>query len=144
MNAKMATVRAGIKPYPAYRTPTVLVLEDSASIRELLALHLSNAGYEVLEAEDAVVAGKMVLQEAPDLIIADIKLPYMSGVEFISALRTEARFRDIPVVFLSSQDQFDAQARELRAAAYLTKPVSLDRLLEVVEVCVQPIVRPGK
>ena len=121
---------------PFQRRATVLVLEDSTAIRELLVLHLTNAGYEVLEAEDAVVAGQLVLQAPPDLIIADIKLPYMSGIEFIAAHRTEPGLRDIPVVFLSSRDQYDERARELRAAAYLTKPVTVERLLEVVALYV--------
>lgn len=116
----------------------VLVLEDSKIIRELLTLHLANAGYEVLEAEDAVVAGEMILQAPPDLIIADIELPYMSGLDFIAALRTEPDLCDIPVVFLTSHgyDQFDDRAKQLRAVAYLTKPVSAERLLEVVALCV--------
>lgn len=117
---------------------SVLVLEDSDPIRELIVLHLTNAGYEVREAEDAVVAGELVLQAPPDLIIADISLPYMSGIDFIAALRTEPGLCDIPVVFLTSHadDQFDERAKQLRAAAYLTKPVSLARLLEVVALCV--------
>ena len=116
----------------------VLVLEDSDPIRELIVLHLTNAGYEVREAEDAVVAGELILQAPPDLIIADISLPYMSGIDFIAALRTEPGLCDIPVVFLTSHadDQFDERAKQLRAAAYLTKPVSLARLLEVVALCV--------
>jgi CheY-like chemotaxis protein len=116
----------------------VLVLEDSDPIRELIVLHLTNAGYEVREAEDAVVAGELILQAPPDLIITDISLPYMSGIDFIAALRTEPGLCDIPVVFLTSHadDQFDDRAKQLRAAAYLTKPVSLARLLEVVALCV--------
>lgn len=123
---------------PFHRRASVLVLEDSQPIRELLVLHLANAGYEVLEAEDAVVAGELILQAAPDLIIADIELPYMSGLDFIAALRTEPGLCDIPVVFLTSHahDQFDERAKQLRAAAYLTKPVSAARLLEVVALCV--------
>ena len=60
----------------------------------------------------------------------------MSGIDFIAALRTEPGLRDIPVVFLSSRDQYDERARELRAAAYLTKPVTVERLLEVVALYV--------
>lgn len=114
----------------------VLVLEDAEVIRQLLVMHLRAAGYEVLEAEDAVVAGKIVLQAPPDLIIADIQLPYMSGVDFVAALRTEPHLQGIPVVFLSSEDEFDLRAREVGAAAYLTKPVRVDRLLEVVASCI--------
>lgn len=113
---------------------SILVIDDAESMRELLRLHLTSSGYSVATAEDAIVAGKLLLKMPPNLIITDVSMPYMSGIEFVAALRTEARFRDIPIVFLSSEDQFDGPARELGAAAYLTKPVSLDRLLNVVEL----------
>lgn len=124
---------AYLKATPATR---ILVLEDSPSVRELLAIHLSNAGYAVLQAEDAIIAGKLVLEAAPDLIVADVKLPYMSGIEFIAALRTEPSFTDIPVVFLSSADLLETVPKELRAAACLMKPVRVDRLLDVIALSV--------
>ena len=118
-------------------THKVLVLENSASFREMLALHLSNAGYAVLQAEDAVVAGRLILQRAPDLIIADIHVPYLSGVEFVGALRSDPSFKDIPVIFLSSEVDLEAAARQVQAQAFLRKPVSVDRLLQTVSLCLQ-------
>jgi two-component system chemotaxis response regulator CheY len=115
----------------------VLVLENSASFREILTLHLSNAGYAVLPAEDAVVAGKLILQQPPDLIIADIHVPYLSGVEFVGALRSDPSFKDIPVIFLSSQGDLEAAARQVQAQAFLRKPVTVDRLLQTVSLCLQ-------
>lgn len=114
------------------RKPVVLVVDDSRSIRELLKIHLSNAGYEVQTAEDAIVAGKAVLQRPPDLIIADINLPYMSGIEFVAALKEDPTIPDIPIVFLSSREDVGRHASQLRAVAHLSKPVSADRLLEIV------------
>ena len=130
MNRALAVV----EPDPS---PRVLVLENSPSLRGLLVLHLSNAGYDVLEAEDAVEAGKLVLQTAPDLIVVDVKLPYMSGVEFISALRTEPSFSETPVVFLSAAELLENVPKQLRAAACLSKPVRVDHLLNVVALCVR-------
>jgi len=112
----------------------ILLLEDAPEIRTLLERRLANAGYEVLTAEDAVEAGKLVVQRSPDLIIADIQLPYMSGDEFVAALRADPAVRDIPVIFLSVDAQLEEHARRLGAVAYFDKAVSLERLLEVVEL----------
>ena len=110
----------------------ILVIDDDESIRELVKLHLSKGGYETILAEDAVVAGHIVVDRAPDLIIADVKMPYMNGYDFVAALKTDPTTRDIPVVFLTTSDDVAERSRQLGAAAYLTKPVSAARLLEVV------------
>jgi CheY-like chemotaxis protein len=111
----------------------ILLLEDSADLRILLERRLVQAGYEVLSAEDAVEAGKLVVERVPDLIIADIQLPYMSGDEFVAALRADPAVRDIPVIFLSVDEHLQEHARRLGAVAYFDKNVSSERLLEVVD-----------
>ena len=110
----------------------VLVVDDEQSMRELLRLHLSNHGYEVLAAEDAIVAGHLIVEGKPDLLIVDVQMPYMNGYEFVNALKNDPDTRDIPVVFLTTDDNVASQASRLGAAAYLQKPVMADRLLEVV------------
>jgi len=112
----------------------ILLLEDAPEIRALLERRLANAGYEVFTAEDAVEAGKLVVERSPGLIIADIQLPYMSGDEFVAALRADPAVRDIPVIFLSVDAQLEEHAKRLGAVAYFDKAVSLERLLEVVEL----------
>jgi two-component system chemotaxis response regulator CheY len=92
---------------------SVLVVDGDECTRELLALHLSNAGYRVIAAEDAVLAVHRVLREPPDLIIADVNMKYLDGLEFLAALRDDGRTRHVPVIFL-------------------TKPVFADRLLGAV------------
>jgi CheY-like chemotaxis protein len=121
-------------PAVSSRKGRILLLEDAPEVRTLLERRLANAGYEVLIAEDAVEAGKLVVQRSPDLIIADIQLPYMSGDEFVAALRADPAVRDIPVIFLSVDAQLEEHARRLGAVAYFDKAVSLERLLEVVEL----------
>lgn len=112
----------------------ILVVDDDESMRGLLTLHLSNAGYEVLAAEDAVVAGHMALEERPALMIVDVNMPYMDGYEFVAALKADEKTRDIPIVFLTSRSDVTDQARRLGASACLSKPVVVDRLLEVVDL----------
>ena len=111
---------------------TILVVDDEASARDLLRLHLSAAGYEVLVAEDAIAAGYMVLRRPPDLIISDVNMPHMDGFEFIAALRSDKTIPYIPVIFLTTMEEGDHRGKELGAVGYLTKPVRSDRLLAMV------------
>jgi CheY-like chemotaxis protein len=110
----------------------ILIVEDDESIRELLRLHLSSAGYKVDVAEDAISAGYMVLRSAPDLIISDINMPHMDGFEFIAALKADKSVAPIPVIFLTSLEEGGQRGKELGAVGYLTKPVRAERLLNLV------------
>jgi CheY-like chemotaxis protein len=111
---------------------TILVVDDDQSIRDLLRMHLSAAGYEVHVAEDAIAAGYLVLRSPPDLIICDVHMPHMDGFEFIAALKADATLPKIPVIFLTSNDEGDERGKQLGAAGYVTKPVRSDRLLALV------------
>lgn len=118
-------------------TAEILVVDDVPFMRDLLKLHLSNAGYRVKTAEDALVAGRRVLESVPDLIITDVSMPYMDGIEFVSALRADKSIPDIPVIFLTSRTDIEDDARRLRAAAYFTKPVDAARLLKAIALHVR-------
>jgi CheY-like chemotaxis protein len=110
----------------------ILVVDDARSIRETMHLALVNAGYEVTLAEDAVVAGRLVLERHPDLLVVDVNMPYMDGYEFVGALKGDPETRDIPVVFLSASHDVAERASDLGAAAWLHKPVLADKLLAAV------------
>jgi CheY-like chemotaxis protein len=110
----------------------ILVVDDDASMRDLLRLHLASAGYDVRVAEDAIAAGYMVLRTAPDLIICDINMPHLDGFEFIAALKADKTLPEIPVIFLTSVEEGDQRGKSLGAVGYLTKPVRADRLLSLV------------
>jgi CheY-like chemotaxis protein len=110
----------------------ILIVDDDRSIRDLLGLHLRAAGYTVEVAEDAIVAGYRVLEQAPDLIICDVNMPFMDGFEFVEALKGDSTLPYIPVIFLTSREDGDLRGNELGAVAYLTKPVRVETLLRVV------------
>jgi two-component system cell cycle response regulator len=110
----------------------IVVIDDDRSMLELIALHLRNAGYQVFAAEDVVLGGEAILRESPDVILCDIEMPYMSGDQFVAALKTDEATRDIPVVFVSVRDDAHEYASKLGAVAYLRKPFTVDRLLQVV------------
>jgi CheY-like chemotaxis protein len=111
---------------------TILVIDDDESIRDLLRMHLSAAGYEVNVAEDAIAAGYLVLRSPPDLIISDLNMPHMDGFEFVAALKADATLPRIPVIFLTSDEERDDRGKELGVVGYVTKPVRADRLLALV------------
>jgi len=121
---------------------SILVVDDDESIRELLRLHLSAAGYEVRLAKDAIEAGYSVLANPPDLLIVDVLMPYMDGFEFVEALKADKTLPDIPVIFVTSVEDGEARGREMGAVGYLTKPVRADRLLALVAQHVPGGVRP--
>lgn len=110
----------------------ILVVDDDASLLDLLRMHLASAGYEVRTAVDAISAGYQVLQDPPDLILSDVNMPHMDGFEFVAALRADKTLPYIPVIFLTSVEEGDERGKQLGAVGYLTKPVRADRLLQVV------------
>ena len=112
----------------------ILVIDDDPSIRELVSLHLRNAGYDVRLAEDAIEAGKIVLESPPALILIDVNMPYRDGYEFAQALKADPATRDIPLVFVTMDEEVAQRSQALGAVAYLRKPVRADRLLDVVRL----------
>jgi two-component system, chemotaxis family, chemotaxis protein CheY len=115
----------------------ILVIDDDPFFRSLLRVHLSQAGYAVQVAEDAVEGGKALLHPEFDLVLCDIDMPYLTGLELVSLLRATEETASIPVVFASSHMDTKTlmEAEELGAAGYLIKPFQSEQLLETVERC---------
>ena len=111
---------------------TVLIVDDEECARELLYLHLSNAGYRVLLAEDAIIGGHFLLGERVDLLIADVQMPFMDGLDLVQAIRNDPSVSSMPVVFVTSHAEHEDRARELGAVAFMRKPVRADELLATV------------
>lgn len=110
----------------------ILVVEDEEDTRALISRLLLAAGYEVRTAEDAVEAGYKVLERAPDLIITDIKMPYMSGVEFVAALRSDGSLPKIPVIYLTALEEGPKLAHDTFGYPLLAKPVDAEELLAAI------------
>jgi two-component system, OmpR family, KDP operon response regulator KdpE len=106
----------------------VLVIDDEPPIRKLLRMGLSTQGYRVIEAADGRSALDH-LREKPDLVILDLGLPDMQGLELLRAMRT--RDEGVPIVVLSSRSDESAkvQALDIGADDYVTKPFGMDELL---------------
>lgn len=115
------------------RTPRVniLAVEDDEVMRELLKLHLSDAGYVVTLAEDAIAAGHRMLKFPPDLVILDVGLPHLNGLDFAAALLADATVARVPIIFISADESFAARAESL-GADFIAKPIRKERLLACV------------
>ena len=113
--------------------PRLLVAEDQADIRELLVLNLRNAGYEVTAVADGPAALASQAEQASDLLILDLMMPGLDGLEVCKALR--ARGRSTPILMLTAKStELDrVLGLELGADDYLTKPFSLAELMARVK-----------
>lgn len=128
----MVTVRGDSWGKTGMEGARILVVDDDACVRELLSLHLAGAGYQVLVAEDAMIAGRLLLDQRIELLIADINMPFMDGLALVQAMRQEPSVSSTPVVFLTSHIEHEDRARELGAVAFMRKPVLADELLGIV------------
>lgn len=110
----------------------VLTVDDSASMRALLRAALTSRGYEVSQAVDGVAALEWLAGngEGVDVIVTDINMPRMDGFRLIEELRGQSRFRDCPILVLSteSSDEKKARARTAGATGWIVKPFDADKL----------------
>ncbi|PIE03737.1 MAG: DNA-binding response regulator [Acidobacteria bacterium] len=111
--------------------PEVLVIEDEEDILHLLFFNLNNAGYSVRVAEDGKKALKEVKKSSPDLILLDLMLPKMSGLDVCRTLKSKKKTRDIPIIMVTAKGGETDVVKGLEAGAddYVTKPFSPKVLL---------------
>jgi two-component system cell cycle response regulator DivK len=116
------------------KQPTVLYVEDNEYNRKIVRQLLSRTSYRLMEAADGEAGLAMIRQERPDLVLMDVQLPKMSGLEVTRALRTDAATADIPIIMVTSfaLSGDDQKAMAVGASAYLAKPYSPRELLALV------------
>lgn len=115
-------------------TPTVLVVDDSLSMRKSLSQLVEDAGYKVETARDGVEAMNMIRKHAPSLVLSDMEMPRMTGLELTSQIRSNIDFSGLPVIMITSRSakKHRVQAEHVGVDRYITKPFSEDDLLEAV------------
>jgi two-component system phosphate regulon response regulator PhoB len=124
--------------------PRILVVEDEASLQELLAYNLERAGFAVEQAYDADEARTMIAEQTPDLVLLDWMLPYMSGLELCRQLRRQPATANLPIVMLTARVEERDRLHGLDTGAddYVTKPFSIDELIARVRAVLRRI-RPA-
>ena len=116
-------------------TKTILTVDDSRTMREMLRRALEASGFNVVQAEDGV-HGIEVLQgmQYPDVIITDVNMPRMDGLQFIEEVRSDQSFRAIPILVLSTESDAEKKARARRAGAtgWIVKPFDPVKLVDAI------------
>ncbi|MBV1774607.1 twitching motility response regulator PilG [Burkholderiaceae bacterium DAT-1] len=112
----------------------VMVIDDSNTIRRSAEIFLGQAGCQVILAEDGFDALSKISDHHPDIIFVDVMMPRLDGYQTCALIKKNPRFKNTPVVMLSSKDGlFDrARGKMVGSDEYLTKPFTKDSLLEVV------------
>lgn len=116
-------------------TPTVLVVDDSPTVRKVVQMTLQREHIRVITASDALSALTAVADEMPALILLDIQLPRMDGYNICQIIRKHMQFRSIPIIMLSGKDGlFDKMRGRLAGSTeYLTKPFDSAELVQTVK-----------
>jgi len=112
----------------------ILMVDDSASVRQMMSFTLQNAGYEVIEARDGKEALDMYPDSGANMLITDLNMPKMDGYGLIEEVRRRPGSRFLPIIMLTTESEQGKkdQAKALGASGWITKPFRPDQLLKVV------------
>ncbi len=113
---------------------TVLTVDDSRTMRDMLHLALSEAGYNVVQAVDGLDGLEVLQGVSPDVIVTDINMPRMDGFGFMEAVRKDNKYRAIPILVLTTESDAakKARAREAGATGWIIKPFNPAKLVDAL------------
>lgn len=116
-------------------SPRILAVDDSASMRQMVAFTLSSAGFDVAEAEDGVVALAMAQKEKFNLVLADVNMPNMDGLTLVRALRGLGDYKFTPLLMLTTEStpEKKAEGKAAGATGWLVKPFNPEQLVATVK-----------
>jgi two-component system, chemotaxis family, chemotaxis protein CheY len=115
----------------------ILLIDDSATMREILKVYLMGRGFSFIDCPGAARALEILASQHVDLVIADINMPKMDGLTFVKALRghVQPSVRDVPVILVTGDrtEDLKARGREAGANGFLQKPLSSEKLMQLVD-----------
>jgi len=113
----------------------ILAVDDDIAIVRMIEFKLKAAGLEVVRAFNGQDALSKILEDKPDLIITDINMPIMTGIELIRQLKGLSGYKDIPTIILTArgEDEQKEEAKQIGADVFVNKPFAPSRLLEIVQ-----------
>ncbi|MDY7572750.1 response regulator [Actimicrobium sp. CCI2.3] len=114
---------------------TIMIVDDSASMRQVVGIALKGAGYDVLEGRDGKDALAKLTGQKVHLIISDVNMPNMDGIAFVSAVKLLPAYRFTPVIMLTTETDLDKKnaSRAAGAKAWVVKPFKPEQLLDAVQ-----------
>ena len=119
---------------------TIMVVDDSASLRQVVGIALKGAGYSVIEGRDGADALAKLNGQRINLIISDINMPNMDGISFVTAVKQIPAYKFTPIIMLTTESEEDkkAQGKAAGAKAWVVKPFKPDVLLNAVQKLILP------
>lgn len=119
---------------------TILTIDDSASIRQMVVMTLSAAGHDVIEAINGADGYAKATTQQVDAVITDLNMPVLNGIEFIRKYRQHPLSKGVPIILLTteSDDELKRQAKEAGATGWIVKPFKQDQLLAVIKKVTGP------
>jgi two-component system chemotaxis response regulator CheY len=113
---------------------TILTVDDSRTMRDMLLMTLSDAGYDVVQAEDGEDGLVKLGEMRPDAIITDINMPRLDGFGFIEKVRADPARRAVPILVLTTESEAELKdrARKAGATGWIVKPYNPDKLLDAL------------
>ncbi len=116
-------------------THTILVVDDEQDLLDLIEYNLKKEGFKVLKAENGVEAIETAKELNPDLILLDIMMPKMDGLEVCQKMRSDSELRHIPIIFLTARgdEKTEVESLDLGADDYITKPISTTKLISRIK-----------
>jgi two-component system chemotaxis response regulator CheY len=117
----------------------ILTVDDSASIRQMVRFTLTRAGYEISEAIDGKDGLEKCGKEKYDLVITDLNMPRMDGIEMITSIRRLLGYGFLPILMLTTDSQIEKKdaGRKAGATGWIVKPFNADQLVAVVQKLVK-------
>lgn len=117
----------------------ILAVDDSASVRQMISFTLRKAGYEVGEAIDGLDGITKAAESKFDMIITDLNMPRMDGIQMIAALRTKSAYLFTPILMLTTESEPEKKeaGRKAGATGWIVKPFNVDQLLAVMQKLVR-------
>jgi two-component system chemotaxis response regulator CheY len=114
---------------------TILSVDDSASIRQMVKLTLSGAGYDVIQANDGAEGLEKAKGTKVDMVMTDLNMPIMNGLALIKELRKLPAYQGVPILFLTTESDagLKSEAKAAGATGWITKPFQQDQLISVVK-----------
>jgi chemosensory pili system protein ChpA (sensor histidine kinase/response regulator) len=122
---------AGVKVSAARTTPTIMVVDDSITVRKISERTLSREGYQVVQAKDGLDALEKLRDVVPDVMLVDIEMPRMDGFDLTRSVRADSQLRHIPIIMITSRtaEKHRSHALQLGVNVYLGKPYTEEDLL---------------
>ena len=124
----------------------LLIVDDDKTTRKLLSLYLKGKGYEVVTAENGLDALEKLGTESINLVVSDMNMPYMDGIELTKTLRTDVNMKNIPIIMVTTEADDDEKKKAFDAGVddYLVKPTNADAISESIKRIIKKIFMGGE